>query len=207
MDTKRADAFYRSQAGRITIVIAFAILVGLVAWLALRGSNNSSSTTTPPTTTARVTTTSKTVTRPTVSPVGPVIVAPKALKTASVLLHHAVYWAGALKGFSYELTVTSNARFYVRYLPAGVKAGDKRANFLTVGTYPVANAYAVTKTAAKGKGDVTVQTQGGGIGFFNTDRPTNVYVAYPNVDYQIEVFSPSAARALNIAEKGLSPIS
>jgi len=37
--------------------------------------------------------------------------------------------------------------------------------------------------------------------YYNKDTPTNVYVAYPNLNYQIEVFDPIAATALDIASK------
>jgi hypothetical protein len=35
--------------------------------------------------------------------------------------------------------------------------------------------------------------------YYSKDTPTNVYVAYPNLNYQIEVFNPIAATALEIA--------
>ena len=34
------------------------------------------------------------------------------------------------------------------------------------------------------------------------NRPTNVYIAYPNSDYQIEVFDPSADAAQELVEQG-----
>lgn len=200
MNTRRQRPFYTGAAGRrVALVAVFAILIGIIAWLALRDNNSTPST--QPTTATTSTTTTQTT-----SPVGPVLVSAAALKTTATLLGHKLYWAGALPGFDYELTVTTNGNVYVRYLPKGLKAGDKRANFLIVGTYPVANAYSVTGTAAKTSGNVSVTTKDGGLGFFSTNKPTNVYVAYPKVNDQIEVFDPSAARALSVAEKGLSSL-
>jgi hypothetical protein len=53
-----------------------------------------------------------------------------------------VYWAGPRAAQTYELFKTQDGRVYVRYLPAGVKIGDPRPQFLTVGTYPRAIAFA-----------------------------------------------------------------
>src|SRR4051812_22508081 len=71
------------------------------------------------------------------------------LKAYAKSAAHAVYWTGARSGYTYEVTGTSDGRIYVRYLPAGVEAGDKRASFLVVGTYRLRNAYAATRAAAK----------------------------------------------------------
>jgi hypothetical protein len=45
-----------------------------------------------------------------------------------------------------------------------------------------------------------INTQGAAV-FYSKDAPTNVYVAYPNIDIQVEVFSPIAQTALDIASK------
>ena len=57
------------------------------------------------------------------------------------------YWAGPRDGVSYEFTATADQKIFVRYLPAGVAAGSAKP-YLTVATYPVANAYAVRRAAA-----------------------------------------------------------
>jgi hypothetical protein len=101
-----------------------------------------------------------------------------------------LYWAGAQAGATYELTQTPDGRVYVRYLPPGVKVGADQP-YLTVGTYPVTDAYKTTRQAAKRKGSVEIKIAGG-IAFYNKTRPTSVYVAFPGVDEQIEVFDPSA---------------
>ena len=45
--------------------------------------------------------------------------------------------------------MTGSGRVFVRYLPQGVSAGDPRAGFVTVGTYPDASAYANLERAAR----------------------------------------------------------
>jgi hypothetical protein len=120
------------------------------------------------------------------------------LKTRAAAAHGAVYWAGAQRNVSYELSLTSNGRAYVRYLPAGVKAGSK-SRYLTIGTYPVKGALADIKAAAKSSGAVKVDVARGGFGFYAKSSPSSVHLAYPGRNLQIEVFAPSAAVARQIA--------
>jgi hypothetical protein len=43
-----------------------------------------------------------------------------------------------------------------------------------------------------------ISTAGAAI-YYSKDTPTNVYLAYPNLNYQIEIFNPIAVTALEIA--------
>src|SRR5918994_1117763 len=70
---------------------------------------------------------------------------------------HPVYWAGPKEGYTYELTQTTKGLVYVRYLPEGTDVGDPRSQFLTVGTYPRAGAFAELQRAAKAKGAVSLK--------------------------------------------------
>jgi hypothetical protein len=124
------------------------------------------------------------------------------LKNLQSSLRHPIYWVGAKSSYTYELTKTTGGNVYVRYLPSGVKVGDSRPDFLTVGTYPQANAYQNIQTAAKRKGAHETKLPGGGLAVQNSGRPTSVYVAYPNSSLLIEVFDPSARVARSIVRSG-----
>jgi hypothetical protein len=89
----------------------------------------------------------------------------------------------------------------VRYLPPGVKVGSDQP-FLTVGTYRLSHAFAIARSLSRRTGSVRVATRDGSIAFYNAARPTNVYVAYPHSDVQIEVYDPSpgVARDLVLSE-------
>ena len=67
--------------------------------------------------------------------------------------------------------------------------------FLTIGSYPVANAYAVTKARAKRTGAVQIPIGTGAVAFYSSSQPTNVYIAYSGSNVQIEIYDPSAAEA------------
>jgi hypothetical protein len=132
--------------------------------------------------------------------IGPVGVSRDDLAKLSIELGRPVYWAGAAPGSKYELTRTPDGRVYVRYLPAGVRIGVARP-YLTVATYPLKDAFATTREAAKEAGAVTIAIAGG-IAFSKPARPTSVYLAFPGIDEQIEVFDPSAQRAHGLVVSG-----
>ena len=123
------------------------------------------------------------------------------LRTLVRGLGRPVYWAGAESGKRYELTQTMDGRVYVCYPATDAKACSVTPS-LTVATYPVASAVAVTRAAALKPGSVPVKVGGGGVGFYARSRPTSVYVAFPGRPFQIEVYDPDAARALELVSSG-----
>jgi hypothetical protein len=123
------------------------------------------------------------------------------LTTIAGSLNRPVYWAGTQTGVGYELTAAPDGRMYVRYLPKGVAVGS-RTPYLTVGTYPLSNAFTATSAAAHKKGSVIVPSSAGAIAFYYRAHPTSVFVAYPSSDYQVEVYSPTAAQAKSLVTSG-----
>ena len=185
---------------RIGAVVALALAVAFAVWLLVRGNDNNSTarTTTPATTPAATKPTSKPKQGRTLLTAA----TPSKLRALSSRSHQPIYWAGAEKRITYELTRTPDGRIYVRYLPKGVKVGDRRAAYLIVATYPVPDAYKAVKTAAKESGAVTFKIGRGGIAVYNQGAPTNVYFAYPGSKYQVEVFDPNPARAHRLVRTG-----
>jgi hypothetical protein len=104
---------------------------------------------------------------------------------------------------TYELTVTKKGDAYVRYLTAGIKAGDLRPNFVTVGTYPQANAYQVLAAAKRVK-NARIQTlSNGALAVSYATRPKSVYLAKPGSKYMVEVFAPVSRGAETLVRSGL----
>ena len=144
---------------------------------------------------------------PAPKPVGPVLVAQARLTQFAASAGHPVFWAGPEHGMSYELTRTPSGRVYVRYLSAHTVAGDARADFLTVGTYPSDRAYADLERAAKADDVLAARLGSGALMVVANKAPTNVYLAYRNLPYQIEVFDPSGETARELALAGeIEPI-
>jgi hypothetical protein len=138
-----------------------------------------------------------------VSPVAPVALSAAGLRTLTSTLSavhgQPIYWAGTKASVLYELRRTSNGNVYIRYLPRNVKAGAPSANYLTVATYPFIGAYASLQKVA---GSKALAIPGGGIAFVDAKDPKSIHLAYPNVNYQVEVYDPSPAIALSTATSG-----
>ena len=112
-----------------------------------------------------------------------------------------VYWAGPVKDAKYTLAVPADGQAYVRYLPNGQGIEDTKPNYVVIATYTTTDAFTATQAAGNTTNGVTfVNTEGAAV-YYNKDTPTNVYVAYPNLNFQIEVFDPIASTALEIASK------
>jgi len=174
--------YARRPAVLIPTFVALAIVIGLILWLLLRGGGTTSAKPVPhaPASAASI----------------------ERLDAFASSVGHPIYWAGSQPSYRYELSRTKDGRVYIRYLPSGVKLGDPHPRYLTIGTYPQKNAFATLRATAKKQGVRTIHLPGGGLAFQYKGRPTSVYLAYPRSQYQIEVFDPSASRALQLVKSG-----
>lgn len=158
------------------LALAAIVVVGLVVWLVTRDGDDDES---PPTVA--------------------VSVAEEDLVKLSQETSHPVYWAGPDPNVRYELTKAQEGRIFIRYLPAGVKVGDPRPDFLTVATYPLPDGYERLKAI---KGAKRRRLPGGGLAVLDSGKPTSAYLAYPDGGYQVEVHDPKPERALNLIATG-----
>lgn len=114
-----------------------------------------------------------------------------------------VYWLGERSGESYELTDTHSGRVYVRYLRDGAEVGDKRADFVTVATYPGGDGIAeLHKAAREQQGAKLAKTDDGAVLLIDPTSPNNAHLAYRGANLQIEVYSPVPGEALRVAARG-----
>src|SRR5437016_12506610 len=91
---------------------------------------------------------------PTPTPKANSVAATKAqLAALAKQVGHDIFWAGARRGYTYELTHTTDGNVYIRYLPPGVPVGAGSADFLAVGTYPQPNAFGTIQQAEKRQGE------------------------------------------------------
>jgi len=171
---------------RLGAVIALAIAAALITWLIVKDDDddgNGSAAAVPEATT------------------------PRDLRTFAGTVDIPVYWAGTRSGSTYELTETDKGNIFVRYLPQGVKVGDRRPNYTTIGTYPYKDAYSTLQKVGARKGSRLQRVPGGGIVVVSSQNPKSVYMAFPRQNYQVEIYDPSAQRALRLATSGrVSPI-
>ena len=120
------------------------------------------------------------------------------LKSVVANLNSVVYWVGPLENAKYTLDVTDAGAAFVRYLPNGQGANDTAKNYLIVATYRVNAAYDAIKTAGNEQDGIALMTSDGAAVYYNKNASTNVYMAYPGQDLQIEVFDPTPGKALQL---------
>jgi hypothetical protein len=113
-----------------------------------------------------------------------------------------VYWAGDEGADTFEWTELGTGEIFVRYLTGDAEVGDPRAAYLTVATYPVGDGLEAIEKAAKDPGARTFEVPDGGTGLVNENAPASVYLAFEGSEYQIEVYDPDPARALELVESG-----
>jgi hypothetical protein len=116
-----------------------------------------------------------------------------------------VYWAGPEDGHDYEFTRTPQNRIYVRYLPTGVDAGAKGAQYMIVATYSLGKAYEALQKQAKG---AELKGPDGSMMWVRAADPRSVLMAWPNVPYEVEIYDPHPAVAAAIARSSrVRPVS
>jgi hypothetical protein len=166
---------------RVGIVVAVAIVAAVLVWVFAISGGGSGSSSSPKASAASV----------------------AQLEQLAAKLKHPIYWAGTKPGYTYELTQTKSGNVYVRYLPPGVKVGDQRADFLTVGTYPDANPVKRVGAAVKRQNTTHFTAPDGGVAVQYNAHPTSVYLAYPNSSTLLEIFEPSPAQARAVVRSGV----
>jgi hypothetical protein len=133
---------------------------------------------------------------------GAEIVSADSLRAVAAKEAAPVYWAGERSGTELELSQPSKDRTYVRYLTGDAAAGDRRASFLTVGTYAQPNAVTALRRQGKEAGGSISIAPGNATVYFDRTDPRSVYLAYPGVPVQIEVYDPNFKRALQLVNSG-----
>jgi hypothetical protein len=163
---------------RFAALAVLALAGGIVAWLVLRDTGSKSETSSS---NARA-------------------VSEQEISNLAAQVGHPVFWLGPKTGTTYELSSNSTGSVFIRYLPPGVEIGAK-GGYLTVATYPFPGAYSALEDVATKAGSTPIKIAGGGIAVPAAGYPS-VHVAYPGVDYQVEVFDPTAGAATSAVTSG-----
>ncbi len=131
------------------------------------------------------------------------IMSVESLRAAAADSNTPIYWAGEQEGTQLELNRPEDGRVYVRYLTQGAKVDDPRGNFLTVGTYAFADPVgALRKLGRTSENGVLTSAPGGATVYFDRARPQSVYLAFPGVEVEIEVYDPDPPKALKLIKQG-----
>ncbi len=163
-------------------VVAAVVTIAIVAFVALSGGDDDKPAASPQT----------------VNPPDPV--AASELASLSESLGRPVDWAGPQGAPVLELTPQGEVRLAKAYPPAA--GADPAAGRLTVATYKLDDAMDAVRRAARGETTKLHRLPRRGIAVSDSARPTNVYLAYPEEPYQVEVFDPKPGRALKLVLGG-----
>lgn len=172
---------------RLAPIVLVVVAGGLVLWLLLsaRNDDKGSEETTP-----------AAAARP------PVLANGRALRALAAEVEYPLYWAGRVPGRKIELTRAAGGNIFLRYLTPSARVGDPRPDFLTVGTYPVKDAFAATRDVAQRPGMIVRKLPRGGIAIASRARRSSVYFSFPGSPVQVEVYDPDPARAMRLVLSG-----
>lgn len=162
-------------------IVALALLVGVIAWVATSGGDDES---TPEQASAGV---------------EAKIVSVEELEEFADAASHEVYWAGPLPSKVLEVSESAAGDTQVRYLDEGTAAGEGGAAVLTIGSYPLPDPAAALEGFAERKGSVSRRSPDGREVAFSLEKPTSVYFTGSEGDVQVEVYDPSEKRAMSLA--------
>lgn len=175
----------RNRQVQVGLLVLLAIGIGVAAW-AWAGKDGDSAA--PATTTAT----------PSVEQVGPLRLSEQGLKTITAEIPQPIYWMGSKPDTMYELTRLTDGKVYVRYLPKGVNVNERQGELTIVATYAFDDAFEAL-TATDGE---HLDVPGGGVALVAPENARSIHVAFPGVDYQVEIYDPSPGRAQEIALSG-----
>jgi hypothetical protein len=193
-DTEARSITSNNRRGRIVAAAVVALIVflavGAAVWF-LDSHDSASSTTTSAT--------------PQSSPlpaVAPRIVSVALLQRLADGSGQPVYWAGPRPGTRLEYTRRTDGATFVRYLTGSAKPGNGRAGYVVVATYAQPDAYKRVTTIASQQHLPVKRIAAGGIAVTRKGRPQNIYIVYPDRQYQVEVYAPSAAETRHLVFTG-----
>jgi len=159
------------------VVVATAVLVGLIAWTTSRDDGDDASS-------------------PAAVEPGLQIVSEAELIETAAGSGQPIYWVGPVPGTELELREVAGGGYQIRYLPAG-EAGS--AELLTVGTYPLPDPAKSLEDFAKQPGAIARTSGDGREVVTNEENPSSVYFVSPDNSVQVEVYDPTPKRAMGLA--------
>jgi len=167
------------------IVIALAVVVAIIAWVATSGDDGGDGSSTSAG-----------------SGMDAKIVSEGELADFAATAGHPVYWAGPIEGAELELSEDKAGNVTVRYLSEGAEVGTDRVRSLAVGSYPLEDPMAELDAFAESPGAIVGETSEGEKMVSNEQAPGSVYFVNPENTVQIEVYTPSPQRSMKLVRSG-----
>lgn len=165
-------------------MVALAIVVGAIVYLAVGGGDDGGEETAaaPEAVEAR-------------------IVSEEELEEIAADAENPVYWAGEMEGAELEVTEAEGS-VLVRYLLEDDEAGTALAKRVAVGSYALPNPRKALNAFAETPGATVENVEGVGRVVINPEAGKNVFFVDPDNEVQVEVYAPSAKRAIGLVRSG-----
>jgi len=113
-----------------------------------------------------------------------------------------VYWAGPDLSDKYLFDGASTGASFVTYLSSGSGEDISNSKNRVIATYYREDGFQATVDAGKLDNGISILGQDDtSVIYYNSSLPTNVYVAFKNLPYQIEIYDPQPGQALAIASE------
>ena len=177
----RLQNFKITPKQRIGLFVGVALVISFVAWL-ITGSSNRNDVSAPPGTVSQSPATSLTE-------IPAVIVSKEDLLSATKDVGFPVYWNGEMKDTKIELTVLSEGKVYVRYLPNDVAVGAGEPYF-TVASYYDPEAFGKVQSLGSTTGSKFIRYSGGAIAASASEEEQNIYFAFDLNPVLYNIYSP-----------------
>ena len=114
-----------------------------------------------------------------------------------------VYWLGPQQGVDYEVTLITDGRTYIRYLPRSEEA-ETETPYLTVGSYAQSDAVSVIERLGSEQGAETESIPNGGVVLINEDGPTRRLRRLPGHRYADRDLRSAARASRQAGEVGVA---
>lgn len=167
------------------LAIALAIAVGAIVYLAVSGDDDGGGEEPTPGTEAAAAR----------------IVDADELAEAAADAAQPVYWAGEIDGAELELTEQEDGAL-VRYLEEDDDPGAALGARIAVGSYAIPNPRKALDVFAETPGATVAKVPGYGKVVISPEAQQNVYFVDPDNEVQVEVYAPSAKRAIGLVRSG-----
>ena len=178
---------------RLIIALALVAVVSLVAWALSGGSGTENSSTQSPSTSAPETIS--------LTAVPASIVTKEELIAATKDLGFPIYWNGEMENTKIELTVLTEGKVFVRYLPTDVVAGTADPYF-TVASFYDSGALEKAQSVGAGTGAKLINYTGGAVAASSSESDKNVYFAFAGNPVLYDIYSPDSKVAWEGLDSG-----
>lgn len=110
-----------------------------------------------------------------------------------------IFWAGPISGYSYLLTVDKKGSAIVKYVAPDSADEATRNSSRQIATYPAKSAWENSLTAAAAIGFSSFKNSDGSLVFYSIDNSSDVFMAFPDKELQIEIYDSRAGQALSLS--------